>query len=67
MKVEDLPDFDKWYSAQADILDWSFNYDMIKHCRADVEVLSRAVLVVRTMFYDTLNIDPFRYIILLSL
>ena len=67
MKVEDVPDFNKWSSEQADILDWSFKYDMIKYCRADVEVLSRAVLVVRTMFYDTLNIDPFRYITLLSL
>jgi hypothetical protein len=40
---------------------------MIKYCRADVEVLSRAVLVFRKMFYDNLNIDPFRYITLPSL
>jgi hypothetical protein len=24
MKVEDLPDFNKWYLEQADITDWNF-------------------------------------------
>ena len=67
MKVEDLLDFNKWYSAQADITDWSFKHERIKYCRADVEVLSRAVLVFRKLFYDKLNIDPFRYITLTSL
>jgi hypothetical protein len=67
MKVEDLPDFNKWYLEHADITDWNFKDEMIKYCRADVEVLSRAVLVFRKMFYDNLNIDPFRYITLPSL
>ena len=40
---------------------------MIKYCRVDVEVLSRAVLVFRNMFYDNVNIDPCRYITLPSL
>ena len=43
MKVEDLPDFDKWYLGQADITDWSFKHEMINYSRAEVEVLSRAV------------------------
>ena len=38
IKVEDLPDFNTWYSAQADITDWSFKYELIKYCRVDVEV-----------------------------
>ena len=67
MKVADLPDFNKWYLEQADITGWSFKDEMIKYCRADVEVLSRAVLVLRKMFYDNSNIDPFRYITLPSL
>jgi hypothetical protein len=67
MKVEDLPDFNKWYLEQADITDWHFKDEMINYCRANVEVLSRAVLVCRKMFYDNLNIDPFRYITLPSL
>ena len=66
MKAEDLPDFHKWYLEQSAITDWSFKLEMIKYGRADVEV-SRAVLVVRKMFHDTLNIDPFRYITLPSL
>ena len=36
--VEDLPGFNKWYSAQADITDWSFEDELLKYCRADVEV-----------------------------
>ena len=62
MKVEDLPDFNKWYSGQADIMYRSFKDEMIKYCRDDVEVLSRGVLVFRKMFYDNLYIDTFLYI-----
>ena len=40
---------------------------MINYSRADVVVLSRAVLVFRKMFYEDLNIAPFRYINLPSL
>ena len=67
MKVEDLPDFNTWYSAQADITYWSFKSELIKYCRVDVEVWSRALLVCRKLFSDNLNIDPFRYITLPSL
>ena len=67
MKVEELPDFNKWYIEQANIKNWSFKDEMIKYCRADVEVLSRAVLAFRKDFYENLNIDPFRYITLPSL
>ena len=38
MTVEDLPDFNTWYSAQADITYWSFKDELIKYRRADVEV-----------------------------
>ena len=62
MKVEDLPDFNKWYSGQADIIDCSLKYEKVKYCRADVEVLARAVLVFRKLFYDNVIIDPFIYI-----
>ena len=37
LKVEDLPDFNTWYSAQTDITYWSLD-ELIKYCRADVEV-----------------------------
>ena len=67
MEVEEIDDLNKWYSAQTQITDLSFNYEMIEYCRADVEVLSKAVLVLRKMFYDNVNIDPFRYITLPSL
>ena len=47
--------------------DWSFKSEMIKYCRADVELLSKAVLSFRKMFKDKLDIDPFRYVTLASL
>ena len=40
---------------------------MIKYCRADVELLSKAVLRFRHMFKERLDIDPFRYVTLASL
>ena len=50
MKVEDSPDFNKWYLEEADMTDWSFKDEMINYSRADVGVVSRAALVVRKMF-----------------
>ena len=47
--------------------DWSFRNEMVKYCRADVELLSKAVLSFRKMFKDKLDIDPFRYVTLASL
>ena len=67
MKVEDILVFNEWYNEQINIKNWSFKDEMIKYCRADVEVLSRSVLAFRKDFYDNLNIDPFRYITLPSL
>jgi hypothetical protein len=40
---------------------------MVKYCRADVELLSKAVLKFRKMFLETLDVDPFRYFTLASL
>ena len=40
---------------------------MIKYCRSDVEVLARGVLKYRQIFYNKLNVDPFRYITISSL
>ena len=38
MKVEDLHELHKWCLEQSDITDWIFKNELIKHCRADVEV-----------------------------
>ena len=67
MKVEEAEEFIEWHNENKNITDWNFKKEMIKYCRADVEVLSRAVLSFRKMFYDNLDIDPFRYITLASL
>ena len=40
---------------------------MVKYCRADVELLSKAVLQFRRMFKSGLDVDPFRYVTLPSL
>jgi G:T-mismatch repair DNA endonuclease (very short patch repair protein) len=40
---------------------------MVKYCRAEVELLSKAVLKFRKMFLESLDVDPFRYVTLASL
>ena len=40
---------------------------MVKYCRADVVLLSKATLKFRKMFVDGLDVDPFRYVTLASL
>ena len=44
-----------------------FKNEMIKYCRADVELLSKSVLAFRKLFKDKLDIDPWRYVTLASL
>eukprot|EP00972_Heterocapsa_arctica_P028933 4256721-Heterocapsa_arctica.AAC.2 len=46
---------------------WSFREEMTKYCRADVELLSKAVLAFRKMFTQRLDVDPWRYTTLASL
>ena len=64
-------DYDKhfkpWYDQQKDITDWSFKDELIKYCRADVELLSKTILKFRKMFIDISDTDPFRYTTLASL
>ena len=60
-------DFLPWYKQQKDINNWSFKNEMVKYCRADVELLSKAVLKFRKMFLESLDVDPFRYVTLASL
>ena len=59
--------FKPWYDGAKYERQWNFKEEMIKYCRADVEVLSKAVLTFRKMFKDKLDIDPFRYVTLASL
>ena len=67
MTTGDYKDFNIWYKEQENITDWSFKNEMVKYCRADVELLSKAVLTFRKLFKDNLDIDPFRYCTLASL
>jgi hypothetical protein len=59
--------FPIWYKQQKDVNNWNFKNEMVKYCRADVELLSKAVLKFRKMFFDSLDVDPFRYVTLASL
>ena len=54
-------DFKPWYATQKDITDWNFKAEMVKYCRADVVLLSKAVLTYRKFYKDGLDTDPFRY------
>ena len=62
-------EFKPWYKklVKENRNDWSFKDEMVKYCRADVELLSKAVLSLRKMFKNKLDIDPFRYVTLPSL
>ena len=62
-------EFKPWYTklVAENQNDWNFRDEMVKYCRADVELLSKAVLAFRIMFKDRLDIDPFRYVTLASL
>ena len=71
MMPEDYDDFQKWYCFKKwyhnKKQNWSFKDEMIRYCRADVELLSKTVLKYKTMVYDQLDTDPFRYTTLASL
>ena len=59
------PWYDKMVSECND--DWNFKNEMVKYCRADVELLSKAILSFRRMMKQKLDIDTFRYVTLASL
>ena len=64
---KEFKEFKAWYDTQRDVKNWNFKEEFVKYCRADVEVLSKAVLKFRKMFMDKLDVDPFRYVTLASL
>ena len=59
--------FKPWYDQQKHITDWNVKTELIKYCRADVELLSKTVLYFRNLFKKQLDTDPFRYTTLASL
>ena len=59
-------DFRKWYDVTKGEL-YNFKHEMVKYCRADVELLGKAVLQFRRLFKAGLDVDPFRYVTLPSL
>ena len=62
-------EFKPWYDKVVSECnnDWSFKDELVKYCRADVELLSKSILAFRKMLKDKLDIDPFRYVTLASL
>ena len=46
--------------------DLNFRNEMVKYCRVDAELLSKAVLPFRKMLKDKLDIDPFRCVAMAS-
>ena len=65
--VKNAKKFEGWYAEQAGITNWKFKEEMKKYCLADVEILARAVLSFRQLFYERLNADPFKCVTLPSL
>ncbi len=59
-------EFKPWYETVKD-KQWNYKEEMIKYCRADVELLSKAILKFKQMFQDKFDINPFKYITLASL
>ena len=67
MEVKDNDFFYKWYDNQKILLIGIFKKKLKTYCRADTELLSKAVLKFRHLFKKNLDIDPFRYVTLASL
>ena len=59
--------FNEWYEQQTSITDWNFKTELIRYCRADVELLSKSVLAFRQIYKLELDVDPFRYVTSASL
>jgi len=56
-----------WYKTEKDKPNWNFKEELQRYCRADVELLSKAILKYRKMFKESLDVDPFKYVTLPSL
>ena len=54
---EDSETLKQWHSEQLGD-NWDFKKEMIKYCRADVELLSNTILKFRKLFRDNLDADP---------
>jgi hypothetical protein len=67
MMPDDYDNFKKWYAEQKGLTDWNFKEEMLRYCRGDVELLSKAIVEFRKMRKDNLDTDPFRYTTLASL
>jgi hypothetical protein len=59
-------EFKPWYDSVKNDF-WDFKHELIKYCRADVELLSKSILKFRKLFMEKLDVDPFRYITIASL
>lgn len=59
MSTEDREKFIQWYNAEAaKNLTFSFQEEIEKYCKADVEILRRATLKFRELFMNQLEVDP---------
>jgi hypothetical protein len=61
MMPQDYKDFMSWYETFKGQDDWDFKEELVKYCKDDVELLAKAVLAFRKIFYNKLKTDPFRY------
>ncbi|XP_065223580.1 uncharacterized protein LOC135847791 [Planococcus citri] len=59
MLPKDLKKFQKWYNEEkSKNVVFNFKEEMRKYCIADVEVLRKACVKFRKLFYDLLHLDP---------
>ena len=59
MMPKDYKDFMSWYETFKGQDDWNFKEELVKYCKDDVELLAKAVLAFRKIFYNKLKTDPF--------
>jgi hypothetical protein len=50
--------FEPWYNTVKDKQDWNFKEELKRYCRADVELLSKAILKYRKMFKRIIRRRP---------
>ena len=65
MKNGELKDFLKWQGEKQGG-EFDFQKERLEYCRNDVDILRRSLLKFRENFIDLENIDPLRYVTIVS-
>ena len=67
MKPDERSKFLKWYEERvSENYVFDFRKEILDYCRSDVDILRRGIMKLREDFIQLENIDPLRYITIVS-